>query len=273
MDSNKKTGSNLIEELESLRKQVAHLRDGNQQAVFAMEKRTAELRALSAIGQATAVETGLDDLYHEIHEVIKDVIGHVNLMIATYHAEQNQIEIPYAFEEGQHLQIDPFPLGEGLTSILIRTGQALMIVEDTVNKARALGAKIAGTPARSWLGAPLMVGGHIIGAIIVQDLENEHRFDEDDKRLLSALAAQVAVAIRNVSLIEDMRAQSDRERLLFDITGKIRRSIDIQSILQITAREVGRSLGVRSAVIEINSRLIAANPEIEGDRDMGNATL
>lgn len=273
MDSTEKTSSQLIEEIESLRRQVDHLRGGNQQAIIAMEKRTAELRALSAIGQATAVETGLDDLYHEIHAVIKDVVGDVNLMIAIYRAEQNRIEIPYAFEEGHYLQIDPFPLGEGLTSILIRTRQALMIVEDTVNKARALGAKIAGTPAKSWLGAPLIVSGDIIGAIIIQDLENEHRFDEDDKQLLSALAAQVAVAIRNVGLIEDMRAQSDREHLLFDITSKIRRSIDIQSILEITASEVGRSLGLRSATIEINPRMIATNPEIDGERDIGNATL
>lgn len=273
MNSEHKPTPQSIEEIESLRKQVEHLRGGNQQAIIAMEKRTAELRALTAIGQATAVETNLTDLYHKIHQVINDVIGDVNFMIAIYRAEQNQIEIPYAFEEGQYLQIDPFPLGEGLTSILIRTRQALMIVEDTVNKARALGAKIAGTPAKSWLGAPLVVGGDIIGAMIVQDLENEHRFNDDDKRLLSALAAQIAVAIRNVSLIEDMRAQSDRERLLFNITSQIRRSTDIPAILKTTATEVGKSLGVRRATIEINPRAIASHPANDRRRETGNATL
>lgn len=238
-------------EIQALRQQVAHLRQGNQRAIVAMEKRTAELRALNAIGQATAAETNLPKLYNLIHAEITKVLGEVNFMIAIYHAEQEQIEMPYAYEEGEQLRIDPFPLGEGLTSIVIRTRQPLLLVEDTLTKSHQLGAKVVGAPARSWLGVPLIVAGDVIGAIIVQDLERDHRFDEDDQRLLSTLASQVAIAIHNVRLIEAARSHAWRQQLQMEMTNRIRSSIDLDTILQKTVRELGLALGSSSGFIQI----------------------
>ena len=44
-----------------------------------------------------------------------------------------------------------------------------------------------------------------IGAIVVQDLEKEKRFDQNDLRTLIALSSQVAGAINNIRLLEDAR--------------------------------------------------------------------
>lgn len=251
MSVEKETDPVLNAEIQALRQQVAHLREGNQRAIIAIEKRTAELRALNAIAQATAVETDLPNLYNLIHVEITKVLGEVNFMIALYHAGPDQIEIPYAYEEGEQLRIDPFPLGEGLTSIVIHTRQPLMLVEDTLTKSYQLGAKVVGAPAKSWLGVPLIVAGDIIGAIIVQDLEKDHRFDQDDQRLLSTLASQVAIAIHNVRLIEAARAHARRQQLQLDMTNRIRGSIDLDTILQNAVRELGLALGSSNAFIQI----------------------
>jgi len=271
MSVEKKTGAVLTVEIESLRQQVAHLRDGNQRAIIAIEKRTAELRALNAIGQATAVETNLPNLFNLIHAEIAKVLGEVNFMIALYHAEQDRIEIAYAYEEGEYLRIDPFPLGEGLTSIVIRTRQPLMLVEDALTRSQQLGAKVVGAPAKSWLGVPLIVAGDIIGAIIVQDLEREHRFDEDDQRLLSTLASQVAIAIHNLRLIEAARAHARRQQLLLEITSRIRRSVDIPTILKTTATEIGKVTGVHRTTLSIDPRVLASPPSGSAGREDSNA--
>ncbi len=139
------------------------------------------------------METDVAKLYKVIHEQIVHVMGDVNLIIATYEQETNTIEIPYAYEESQVLSIPPFELGDGLTSILIKTRKPLLLVEDTEKKALELGAKVVGAPARSWLGVPLLLGGEPIGAIIVQDLKQEHRFDEEDQKVLTSLSSAVAV--------------------------------------------------------------------------------
>lgn len=238
-------------EIEDLRRRISRLQQENEQTLLNHEKRLGELRALSAISQATAGETDLTQLYRVIHAEITRVMGEINFMIAHYNAAHNLIEFPYVHEGGEVLQIDPFPLGEGLTSILIRTHRPLLLVEDTEKRALALGAKIIGAPAKSWLGVPLILAGEVIGAIIVQDTEREGRFNEDDQRLLTTLAGQVAVVIRNVSLIESARKQARRERMLNVITSKIRQCIDMQTILETTATELGKALDARRAHIHV----------------------
>ena len=91
----------------------------------------------------------------------------------------------------------------------------------------------------------------MIGAMIVQDLEHELRFDEDDQRMLSTLASQVAVAIRNARLLESTHFQAERERLLYQITGKLRAASDMQTILETTATELHKALNARRAEIKI----------------------
>jgi GAF domain-containing protein len=216
-----------------------------------LEKRLAALQILNAISQAVSVETDLNALYQVIHREVSDVMGVLNFAIATYDARSEMITIPYMFDGETVTRVDPFPLGQGLTSILIRTKQPLMIVYDTERRTRELGAILVGKPAKSWLGVPLLVAGEVIGAILLQDLEQEGRFDEDDQRLLVTLASQVAVAIRNTRLLESTYRQAAHERLLFDITNKIRSSSDISAILETTARELGMALGSQRTTIEL----------------------
>jgi GAF domain-containing protein len=243
-------------QIQDMQDQIEKLQAEKTQALQKMEERLAELLTLNAISQAATAETSLPDFYRIIHQEIKVVMGDVHLIIARYYPDQNQIEIPYAYEGGEILHIDPFPLGEGLTSILIRTRQPLMLVDDTENKARALGAKLVGMPAKSWLGVPMMVVGEVIGALIVQDSEHEHRFDENDQRLLITLAGQIAIAIRNLQLLEDTRRRADREKILANVISQAWASSDLETILKSTLLELSKSLQVTTGRISIEAPFI-----------------
>jgi GAF domain-containing protein len=54
-------------------------------------------------------------------------------------------------------------------------------------------------------------------------------------------------------LLEQIRSQAERERVLYEITSKIRRSTDMQSILAITASEITKAVGARRTHIEIST--------------------
>ena len=54
-----------------------------------------------------------------------------------------------------------------------------------------------GTPSAVWLGAPLVARGRILGVVAVQDYHDERAFGEDEKRLLTFIAEQAALAITN----------------------------------------------------------------------------
>jgi GAF domain-containing protein/HAMP domain-containing protein len=196
-----------------------------------MEKRLGELGAIASTSQAISSVATLPSLYAILHEQIRQTVGDYSLVVAEYDEETDTVRIPYMYEDGQVSSLEPFPLGEGLSSILIRTRQPLMLVEDTERRAIALGAKVVGKPAKSWMGAPLLVGGESIGAIILQDLEHEKQFTEDDLRFLTAIAGQVGGAIYNIRLLNEARQHALRLETAAEIARDISGSLNLDELL------------------------------------------
>ncbi len=214
----------------------------NVRAARATQQRLRELEIITETSQSISATNDLNSLYKTLHNRITETIGAINFAIALYDTQTETIEIPFLFERGEVLTVEPFPIGEGLVSILIRTRQPLMILEDAERRAKALGAKIVGEQQiKSWLGCPLVMGNEVIGALILQDFDTENRFTQDDLRFVIALSSQVAGAINNIRLLEIAR----------------QRTLQLQTVAEI-AREVSGSLIVdnllREAVELIRSR-------------------
>ena len=185
------------------------------------DRQALEARTMNTLATNAAAMQDLKSFYASIHEQVRAVIGEFGFVIALYSSKTNSISIPYLYEEGRFSSIETFPLGEGLTSILIRTREPLMLVENTEKKAAAMGAKIAGKTAKSWLGVPMISRGEAIGAVIVQDLEKEFSFDNNDLRFLTAVTNQVAGTIHNAIIIEETK----RTALQFETAAQIARDI------------------------------------------------
>ncbi len=196
------------------------------------ERRTMELGAINALALNAAGASDLRSFYTLIHEQVRAVMGNHGFVIALYDQKTNSINIPYLYEEGIFSSIDTFPLGEGLTSILIRTGEPLMLVEDTEKRAAAMGAKITGKPALSWLGVPLLAQGQAIGALIIQDLEKERAFDDNDMRFMLSVAGQVSGTIHNARLLNDSKQVALQFETAAEIARDISSSLDLDELLQ-----------------------------------------
>lgn len=196
------------------------------------ERRVRELDAINALASNTANTRDLHSFYTLIHDQVRSVLGDHGFVIALYNPKTNSINIPYLYEDGSFSSVDTFPLGEGLTSILIRTGEALMLVEDTEKRAAAMGAKISGRPALSWLGVPLLTQGEAIGALIIQDLENERAFTDADLRFMVSLAGQVSGAIQNVRLLTESKQVALQFETAAEIARDISSSLNLDELLQ-----------------------------------------
>lgn len=196
------------------------------------ERRTRELNAINMLAIHAANTNDLQSFYTLIHEQVRAVIGDHGFVIALYDRKTNSIHIPYLYEEGAFSSIESFPIGEGLTSILIRTGEPLLLVEDTEKRAAAMGARIAGKPAMSWLGVPLMARGEAIGALIVQDLQKEHAFDNLDLRFLTSVASQVSGDIHNVRLLSESQQVALQFETAAEIARDISSSLNLDELLQ-----------------------------------------
>ncbi|MBX3038227.1 MAG: GAF domain-containing protein [Anaerolineales bacterium] len=200
-------------------------------AVKETSKHLHEVEALASINDLISSAADMQSFYHDLLAKIKQIIGDYNLIVALYDEKSNSISIPFSYENGQVISIDSFPLGEGLTSILIRTRQPLMIVEDTERKLAQLGAKIAGKPAKSWMGAPMLVHNNPIGALIIQDLDREQVFNEDDLKFFTTLAGQVAGVIHNAALLDESQRRALQLETAAEIARDISGSLDLDELL------------------------------------------
>ena len=94
-----------------------------------------------------------------------------------------------------------------------------------------MGAKVAGKPAKSWMGVPLLARGEAIGAIILQDLETGTAFDKDDLRFQASVASQVSGAIHNVRLLNESQQTALQFETAAEIARDISSSLDLDEIL------------------------------------------
>lgn len=201
------------------------------EAIQQTEKHLREMESLASINELISSTSDIQSFFHALLGKIKQIIGDYNLIVALYDQKSNSINIPFSYENGQVISIESFPLGEGLTSILLRTRQPLMLVEDTERKAAELGAKIVGKPARSWMGAPMLVHNNPIGALIIQDLEHEHAFNEDDLTFFATLAGQVAGVINNVRLLDESQHKALQLETAAEIARDISGSLNLDELL------------------------------------------
>ena len=174
-----------------------------------IEKKLAELQISVDINKVISIETNINTLYSNLHQQISKFFGSdLGFMIALFNPKTDMIEMPYAYEGNERIIIDPFPIGEGLTSILLRDHKPILLVKDIDRKAQELGAKSLGRMPKSWMGVPLICDEVIQGALILQDPNREERFAESDLEQLTTLAPQVAIAIRNAQILSEIRQNS-----------------------------------------------------------------
>ncbi len=221
-------------------------------------RRVVELEVVNRISQAVSQLSNLDTLYRVIHNQVNQVIGRTDFLMAVYDPDRDEVALPYVSEHGEVRSEEPVALADDLLSVVIRSRAPLLIERDMQQAAQSLGAKLTDRPPKSWLGVPMLVGESVVGAVAVQDLQTEGRYSEDDAALLATVASQVGTALQNARLLEQVRRTARRQQLIHDITAKIRRSADIETVLATAARELSRGLTASRVVARLGKSADAA---------------
>jgi GAF domain-containing protein len=162
-------------------------------------KRVAELGTINTVGQALTAQLELAPLLSVVGEKLVESFEADIAYIALVDEATSTIDFPFYVEAGIHEPQEPLVLGEGVTSEIIQGRKTILLNNDE----EIAGTVIVGTPSRSYLGVPILVGDRAIGAISVQSTTQEGRFSEADVRLLATVAANIGVAIQNVRLFEE----------------------------------------------------------------------
>lgn len=96
---------------------------------------------------------------------------------------------------------------------------------------------------------PIHVRGRRIGAFIAKKPTNMQAWSHEDKDLLYALVDQLSVALESARLYRDTQQRAMRDRLVTDITTKMRASTDPDTIMQTAVSELQRALHTRQVKV------------------------
>ncbi len=177
------------------------------------EQRLTELHTVNNISRAMVSHLELDALIHLVGEQMKETFKADIVYIALYDRENDTIFFPYEYGDKNK----PRKFGDGFTERIITSNQPLLINKDLAETREQLKSKQLGRVTSSFLGVPIQTGDVPNGVISVQSTEEENRFDENDLRLLSTIAANVSVFLQNAeayqklsSALDDLRAAQEQ---------------------------------------------------------------
>ncbi len=103
----------------------------------------------------------------------------------------------------------------------------------------------------SVIAVPIKLRQEIIGVLDIRvQAEN---VSKELLELLEVTSNRLALALENARLVETVQIRVDRERLVSEISNRVRASTDVDGILRTTAAELGRRLGVSEVVVQLRS--------------------
>ena len=182
-----------------------------------LERRTRELEISSIIARDITVERDLNKLltnavnqiaerfglYYAAIFLVDDLKEYAALRAATGDAGHQMIA------EGFHVKVGSV---DSLVGFVTSSGYSRLILDTEADAAHFQNLRLPNT--RSEIALPLLVGENIIGALDIHSSE-EAAFDQSDLQIMQTLADQLAIAIENTRLAEQMRTNLEELNFLY----------------------------------------------------------
>jgi GAF domain-containing protein/HAMP domain-containing protein len=110
---------------------------------------------------------------------------------------------------------------------------------------------------------PIVLRGQTIGALGFKQKPGAPPWSDDDVALIQTVASQLAQAVENLRLSRETERRAAREQLIGVVTARMRESLDLDTVLQTTTREMREALGLHSVMIELEMADETQFPPIE----------
>jgi GAF domain-containing protein len=110
------------------------------------------------------------------------------------------------------------------------------------------------------LAVPIMLRGQEIGAFNFEEIAPDHTWSEEEIGMIKAVADQVGLALENARLLEATQQRAERDHRIHEITDKMRRAVDMDTLIQTAVREMAAVLGVPEAYVQFGPPPKHENP-------------
>ena len=215
-----------------------------QQRQLAQEK--AELRALLNISHDIGFLLDTDELLNRILASVKAGFGYENILVFLVDQDAGDIYCAVAPPHLAYSEGKRWPLRRpSLVSEAATTSE----MQYVAGPERAqLSYFPRGTNIQAELAVPMRVGEDILGVFNVGCLRADV-FGERDRRIITAVADQAAVALHNARLYQEVKRQRETASTLVELAKVINSTLDLAPLLNAALEQLTRVIPYNSASI------------------------
>jgi GAF domain-containing protein/CheY-like chemotaxis protein len=246
-----------------------------------VQKRAIALQALYEAGQVVISTLSLSEILNRIAEQARMLVDNPGTQTHILLVEGDKLKFINAYppdvllllreQIGHEIDLKKGQNGRiGITGRVIETGES-QLVGDIRKDVDYIGYT---SETCSELAVPIRIGGKIIGVINVEH-PDYNAFDAEDQHALESLAAQVAIAIQNAHLYEQVRQRAEQFQTLYQASLSLTAELSVEAVLQevvhharqLTGAQYG-ALGILSSEGKIK-QLITSGLEAGGQEHIG----
>jgi PAS domain S-box-containing protein len=246
------------------------------------ERRARQLATSARVSQAASAILQVDDLLPEMVDLIKEAFDYDQVQIFLVNETGDRALLKASTgEAGQQLLAIQHYLEVGSRSVIgmvTSTGKPQVALD--TSDARVIHKPNPYLPnTRSEMAIPLLVRQQVLGALDVQS-NQPGAFTDNDVRVLTVLADQLAVAIQNASLFELAQRRSEEMSFLFTVASESTAAENLESVLQRVSElllyqmnatliipyiydEVEKSLQVGAVASLVDPQFVNVRPKVE----------
>ena len=256
----------------------------NARLVEALQLRAETLALFNEVSRSVTAKLNLNEVLNIVAEMAPRLLECKRGSIFLLDADSGRYvpRVAYGFEL-ERISSLTFAPGEGLAGTVAQTGMPLAV--ENVGEDPRFVPGPADLNLGSTVMAPLTVGNQVVGILCV-DREEPHKFSTVEVATLAALADQVAVAVENARLFEQVRRFSqelerrveertqelaeamenlteerDRVETLYRITSQLSVSLDLDHVLNRALELVVEAVGAERAAILMLEQEMSSVPD------------